>query len=86
MACYTARLTLINDESVQPDGSSRWFDTLAVFNEDDEQVDAVNVESCEDEQPYREALSDMGWTVVGNSITGDWNVRRALGAPTRLAG
>jgi hypothetical protein len=78
MTRYITRLTALNLQSIQPDGSRKWFDTLAVFNEDGEQVDALTVESCEDEQPYRQALADAGWVIVGvGGLTGDWRVRRA---------
>jgi hypothetical protein len=78
MTRYTTRLTIINDKSVQPDGSIKWFDTLAVFNEDGEQVGSVSVESSEDEQPYRQALADAGWVIAGRTNDGaDWRVRRA---------
>lgn len=74
---YTTRLDTINQESVQPDGSTRWFDTLEVRDEDGDIVDAMTVESSEDEQPYLDALAKAGWIVVGvNGITGAWRVRR----------
>jgi hypothetical protein len=76
MTRYTARLDTLNQPSVQPDGSTRWFDTLEVCDEDGDIVDAMTVESSQEEQPYLDALAEAGWIVVGVTITGAWRVRR----------
>ena len=76
MTRYTAQLGSINQESVQPDGSLQYFDTLEVWNEEGDVVDTMTVESSEDPGPYLDALSEAGWVVVGRSITGAWRVRR----------
>lgn len=78
MTRYTTQIAVTNDVSVQPDGTRKWFDTLSVYNDDGEEVDSVSVETSEDEQPYKQALLDAGWIIVGVvGMTGDWRVRRA---------
>ena len=77
MTRYTTQLTTINSESVQPDGTIRWFDTLEVQDDDGTTWDSMTVESSQDEGPYRAALAEAGWVIVGTTCTGAWRVRRS---------
>lgn len=74
---YVARLNRINVESVQEDGQVKFFDQVDVEDEDGDVWDSVCVESTEDELPYRDALAESGWTIVGTTLTGAWRVRRS---------
>lgn len=76
MTRYVAALGTINQPSVQDDGTTKWFDTLEVQDEDGEVWDAMLVESTEDEAPYKAALAAAGWMIVGRTITGAWRVKR----------
>ena len=73
----TTRFASIDQESVQPDGSIRYFDTLEVCDEKGDVIDTMTVESSEEERPYLDALTDAGWIVTSrNGGAGAWQIRR----------
>jgi len=71
-------LKILNSESVQPDGTVRYFDTLVVIDDEGTEVDALTIEASEDEQPYRDALTAAGWAIIGTDRAGNWTVTESL--------
>ncbi len=55
-----------------PDPYNRMDITWDFSDDEDVPVLVIEVEPSEDEQPYRDALRDKGFNVVGTDDSGDW--------------